>query len=198
MWFKENFGSQVHCPLIWSSIAMCWQKDLTSFRRSNLNVNDFTLKNAKEGSYLKYTNHSDSKVFLGSFVGRWYWGLHIWSLNFLDFVRVSRLCKIFLTLQDFLDFTRFSWLVKKIQIPSDHCADVKLASCWVHEVRKYKITPRVTRWVSWVATSPLRCYKWLKGTSNFSGEEWHVTFTVTSGVMALSYQKFLKISQRVG
>ena len=32
--------------------------------------------------------------------------------DFLDFARFSWLCKICLTLQDFLDFARFSWLCK--------------------------------------------------------------------------------------
>ena len=44
----------------------------------------------------------------------------------------------------------------------------------------------------WVATSPLRCYKWPKGKSNVSGDEWHVTIAVTSGCNAVILPKFFQ------
>ena len=52
--------------------------------------------------------------------------------------------------------------------------------------------PWVTRQVTWVATSPLRCYQWPKGTSNISGDKWHVTVAVTSGVMPLLHWYFFQ------
>ena len=46
-----------------------------------------------------------------------------------------------------------------------------------------------------VATSPMRCYEWPNGTSNVSGNKWHIIIAVTSDVMPLSYQNLFKITK---
>ena len=61
----------------------------------------------------------------------------------------------------------------------------------------HTLNPTLPSQVTWVATSPRRCYEWPKGMSNISGDSWHVTVAVTSGVMPLLHRYFFKISQKV-
>ena len=44
---------------------------------------------------------------------------------------------------------------------------------------------------------PQRYYEWPKGTSNISGDEWHATVAVASGVMPLLHRYVLKILQKM-